>query len=426
MEQKLSRKDIQVQALDKLFENNGRGTICMETGTGKSKVGIDFIKRKSDIVKVLITSPRTNLKENWKKELTKWGLKQIDTFTWFVKDQPGRVLYIDIENIQSAYKWKNMGHDLIIADEIHTMMTPEYSKVFERQKSKYLIGFTATHDIQPGKNDKEWYYKRYCPIIYQYYKAADDNIINKTKFLVFNHQLTDKVKVLAGSKKRRFWAGELSQYDYWSNQIKEGQRLMSEQMSTNFFDDARQWFWNKKGTKLQAHAARVYLTGIQKRRELLSKLNSTAGIARTLSDKVLARNADNKVLIFSELTEQVEKITKNTVHSHNHEDVNQEMLDKFNSGEIRELGSCQSLTLGLNLTKATHGIMESFVGSATRSTQKKGRLDRLGTGNIATMVFIKVIGTQSEKWFDSMVSGFKFTDDNYFESDSLNEIIERL
>jgi hypothetical protein len=86
------------------------------------------------------------------------------------------------------------------------------------------------------------------------------------------------------------------------------------------------------------------------------------------------------------------------------------MMDAFNRGDIRELGSCRSLTLGLNLKGATHAIMESYIGSATQSKQKKGRLDRLATDDVAEMWIIRVEGTQCESWFDQMTKGFDLED----------------
>ena len=77
-------------------------------------------------------------------------------------------------------------------DEIHTSVTPEYSKVLDNNEYVYLMGLTATHDITKN-NDKEIYYKRFCPIIYEYYDSADDGLINKTRFIVVNHYLSNDI-----------------------------------------------------------------------------------------------------------------------------------------------------------------------------------------------------------------------------------------
>ena len=58
---KKTKNIIQNEALNILKENNYNGTIALDMGTGKSKLGIDSIV-KGNFTKVLITSPRTNLK----------------------------------------------------------------------------------------------------------------------------------------------------------------------------------------------------------------------------------------------------------------------------------------------------------------------------------------------------------------------------
>lgn len=375
-----------------------RGTVCLSTGTGKSKVAIDLIDHKKNISDVLITSPRTNLKQNWRKELSKWGWEE---WTGGMFTKGDRVVRITIENIQTCYKWSGKAYHLLIADEIHTMMTPEYSQLFRNNVFGNVIGLTATHDIT-DKNDKQVYYDEYAPVIYEYYDSAEDGLINKTRYFIVNHYLNDEDQIMVKTKKVQFLKGEKQHYDYLTERIKKGQQLMMQQGSQDWFTDAANWFWKGMGTKEQKFAAMMYLNSIKYRKEFLQNLNSTAKIARRIKDGILAADANSKVLVFSELTKQIERITRSTVHSHNSEQVNQQRMDEFDAGIRRELGSCQSLTLGLNLKGASHAIMESYVGSSTRSKQKKGRLDRLDANQTADMWIIRVMDTQSEKWFDAM------------------------
>jgi superfamily II DNA or RNA helicase len=373
----------------------------------------------------LITSPRTNLKENWRKELLKWGLSETNsTDRWKIANNEDQILesgevirymFIWIENIQTAYKWDGREFDLIIADEIHTMMTPEYSLLFKNVKYKYLMGLTATHDIT-NKNDKEWYYNKYCPVIFEYYDSADDGLINKTRFFIVNHSLNNNDKVIIRTKKFVAIKGEKEYYDYLTERIKAGQRMMLAQGSDDWFTDAAEWFWNKKGTPEQKRAAMTYLNSIKARKEFLLNLNSTAELAKRIKEGILNDVENSKVLIFSELTAQADKISRHTVHSNNKPETNENLIRNFNNGGIRDLGSCRSLTLGLNLKGATHAIMESYIGSATQSKQKKGRLDRLKSDDVAEMWIIRVLGTQSDSWFKEMTKGFDLKDAEVIDS----------
>lgn len=397
-----------------MIKKTRRGTICLSTGTGKSKVAIDLIEQDDSITEVLITSPRTNLKENWKKEFIKWGWEEWTDGMWA---KGSKAVNITIENIQTCYKWSGKAYHLLIADEIHTMMTPEYSLLFEHNVFGNVFGLTATHDIT-DKNDKWLYYDKYAPVIFEYYDSAQHGLINKTRYFVVNHHLNDMDTVLVKTSKTQFTKGELEHYNYLTERIRKGQQLMLQQGSNDWFSDAANWFWKGMGDKEQKFAAMMYLNSIKYRKEFLQNLSSTAKLARRIKDGILAADNDAKVLIFSELTKQIERITASTIHSHNSEAVNRLRMDEFDQGKRRELGSCQSLTLGLNLKGATHAIMESYVGSSTRSKQKKGRLDRLKSDEIADMWIIRVVGTQSEKWFESMSKNLITGVDDYMEIQS--------
>ena len=101
----MNREQVQSEALRALINNNG-GTCVLSTGTGKSKVAIDYIKH-SKSRNILITSPRTNLKENWRKELEKWGYKfaiHVNQI-YFGKYSNKNSVKLSIENIQTCYKW---------------------------------------------------------------------------------------------------------------------------------------------------------------------------------------------------------------------------------------------------------------------------------------------------------------------------------
>lgn len=109
MQDTKNREQIQSEALLALKKHNYNGTVVLSTGSGKSKCAIDAIK-EGNFKNILITSPRTNLKENWSTELEKWGQG------WLFGDTHKVV----IENIQTCYKWdedKIKSFDLVIVDK---------------------------------------------------------------------------------------------------------------------------------------------------------------------------------------------------------------------------------------------------------------------------------------------------------------------
>ena len=418
MQDTKTRQQIQSEALLALKQNNYNGTIILSTGTGKSKVAIDAIK-DGNFKNILITSPRTNLKENWQKELDKWGQG------WLFGDTH----VITVENIQTCYKWsleRIQQFDYIIQDEIHTMATPEYGRLINLAKSLNIpvTGLTATSDAH--KPEKELFYKVYCPIIYKYLDSARDGIVNGRKYIVYEYELTDDYKVTAGTKAKPFLNGEKSQYEYLTKALKKGQVMMSRTGSQDWFRDAANWGWKNQGSPAQKAAAIQYLNAIKYRKEFLWNLSSSADIALKIKRDIISIVKDrwdnfpkpkyerlNKVLLFSELTKQAEKLSKYTVHSNNDEELNAKNLRDFDRGTIRELASCNSLTLGLNIKGANYAIMESYSGSTTGFAQKSGRLDRLAVDDIATVIFIVPKGTQSEQWFNNATKSLDLSEAIY-------------
>lgn len=418
MRQMKTRDEIQAEAVAALKEHNG-GTVHILTGGGKCKIAIDYIlqtAKPNDTV--IIAVPLTVLVTNWIKEFQKWTQCELKNslITLTVITSNGSIDII-IDTIQSLYK-VNMTTTFLIVDEIHTALSKEYSNILTNIKYKVVIGLTATLDITK-RFDKENLYTQYCPVVFSYTEGESDGVVNKTKFVIINHYLTDEFRIMTGSKNKPFMIGEAKQYDYLSRQIKQGQQLMAMAGSDDFFTDASEWFWKKRGNKEQLTAGQKYLSAITNRRKFLLSLPSTAEVAKRLAKSIILENDSNKVLVFSELVAQIQKICKFNVYGEQDESTNSEILQAFNDGQIRAVGSCYSLTLGVNLVGANTAILESYQGSDTKATQRIGRLHRLATDNTATIYIIKVIGTQQEAWFNFMLRDYDLSNVEYIESSKI-------
>ena len=94
--------------------------------------------------------------------------------------------------------------------------------------------------------------------------------------------------------------------------------------SEDWFTDAGLWAWKGEGTPEQKRAAIQYLNAIKYRKSFLWNLTSSADIANKIKNKILI-NPDNKVLLFSELT-QTDKISNYSVHSNKPEEENKSLM----------------------------------------------------------------------------------------------------
>lgn len=425
---KVINKEARLKYLEHLRIGAKGGTIVADMGTGKTRIGLDIAIKDLDVLSCLVVSPRSNLtgklKDNqlnsWQKELNKWYPEEIDRFK--------------LETIQTAYKFEDYEFDLLILDEVHTIFTQEYSKLLKNNKFKHILGLTGTAGLEiEGKYDL---YKQYAPIIYEYMDSAKDGLINKSRILVFERELNNNFKMPSGSKKKSFMQGEFSKYEYHNNEFEKSKMslLQIQKRAENsgnvdeglhIWEFARQWGYNNKAPNSKERAiAMKFLNAIQFRKKMLHNLPSGVFYVKAVRDAILQKNDTNKVLIFTEEVAQANKITDYTYHSKMKEGLKQSNFQKFNSGEIRELGSSKGLTLGLNLKGATHGILESYIGSTVDNAQKKGRGHRLPTDDVFTMILFVVRGTQQEKWFDKIIGTFNTDNITYY--DDIHKLIKDL
>ena len=401
-----TRDRIREEALSKLEEHNYIGTLVLNTGAGKSRIAIEAIKQ-GDYNNILIVSPRTNLKENWKKELEKWNLE---------------LQKVTIENIQTAYKWdetKIQNFDIIIFDEIHTTTTEKYGLLLEKASKLNIsrIGLTATPDIV-RRDDKKDFYDLHCPIIYQYLTSEEDKVTNKKLVYVVYYDLDNNHMYQVETKTKTWKQGEKAYYDYLEKTIKESSSQITRlyPMYDVLGVKAVYALRNPGIPRPLKSLLRKYWWAISNRKKLLWTLSSSVHIALRLKKRILASNSENKILLFTELTEKCERLSKYTIHSKKDKLHNDIMIETFNTKQIRELASCQSLTLGMNLVGANYAVFESFNSSETNNLQKQGRLNRLPVEDEAILIYIVPRDTQAQVWFE------KATENQEIKTININQI----
>jgi len=362
------------------------GTFVVEMGTGKTKLGIDLIKEYEPDT-VLIVSPSTNISGDtkelnvWEKEFIKWG------------NSISKVTYM---TINKAYKLQNSYYDMIILDEVHAILTPEFSKVLKNNSFGRIIGLTGTPDIV-DKKDKRYLYNTFCPIIAVYKNAAKDSIINKTRIFVFNYRLTNDLKTLSGNPKNPFKQGELDKYEYLNKNVRKLEKQLYSNGFEYFWKDSMHILKDKKAPDKLKILAGSYIKSIQNRKEFLLSLKLTVEYAKVIAKAVLD-DINNKVLVFSERVDALSEITSNAISYKNSAQQNSKLIEDFNRGTIRILGASKKLTLGENLIGANYGIISNIVGSSVQFEQKKGRLHRLSVNETATMVILCAENTQQKAW----------------------------
>ena len=124
----------QKKALNNWAITGFNGSIIAGTGFGKSRCAIlacNYILENVVNSKIHILVPTIQLQDQFIDEFHKWDLENcLDN--------------VEILCYQSAYKLKSNQYDLVVCDEIHLGLSPQYRKFFENNTYNKLLCMTAT------------------------------------------------------------------------------------------------------------------------------------------------------------------------------------------------------------------------------------------------------------------------------------------
>ena len=133
------------------------GSVIAGTGLGKSRIAvlaIDHILKqnsRSNKKAALILVPTVQLQEQFREEFSKWNLANcLDR--------------VEILCYQSAYKLIGNHYDIVVCDEIHLGLSPEYCKFFKNNIYDSLLCMTAT---LPEEEEYKNLLMKIAPVIYK-------------------------------------------------------------------------------------------------------------------------------------------------------------------------------------------------------------------------------------------------------------------
>ena len=125
----------QRKALNSWAKSGFKGSVIAGTGFGKSRVGVmaiaHAVKHDTTNAKALALVPTTQLQDQFKEEIIKWGHEDI-------------LDRLDIICYQSAHKIIDANYCIVVCDEIHLGLSPIYRTFFEQNTYDKLLCLTAT------------------------------------------------------------------------------------------------------------------------------------------------------------------------------------------------------------------------------------------------------------------------------------------
>jgi superfamily II DNA or RNA helicase len=370
------KSEIQSIAIEKWLENGKVGTVELVTGLGKTFIFLHALHTMRKDNKIHLFLAETTERE---KDL----LTDVEKFDKMFGYSTLKDYNLKFYCYQTVYKWKDEKFGLVGCDEIHDMLSPEYSKFAINNQFDAILGMSATinrntsYEIDGKVVTKGQMIDRIAPVIYRYTINQGQTEGTSRKLNVYIiHQELDSVNknVKAGSLKKPFLQTEKDSYTYWDKEHK------------------RSWFIEDEEMK----NLKIRITST-KRSNLLFNLPS-----KITSVKKLLTGIKGKSILFGNSLDSLLKVTPNVVSSRYSEEQNKAIRDNFDEGRINLIGSFKKLRQGANLSDLDNCIVMSYYGSEVHAIQQWGRLRKNGD-KVGSIFILLTDNTQEVIWYNKMI-----------------------
>lgn len=374
------KNHIQNIALTAIENNNHWGLLEMATGTGKSKIPIDYIKKYDIDDDIALLVPTEKLRdENWKAEFSKWEAEKY----W---DKVQRFCYA------SASKIKGKKFRLLICDEGHNL-TRRSMKFFENNEVKALIVLTAT--VPSDSNKLEIF--RELGIKTVYTLTLEDaerlGIIKPFTINVVRVPINDKIKNVQVGK---YMFTEKERLDFLDKKVE----------ISNPYDDM------KPNYLITAAERKNYQMSLLGRAQFIYNLKSKQEAAEFLLRAYIPKEL--KTLIFTASIPIAENLCDYAYHSKDKKK-SKENFDKFANNEITRLSCVNGLNEGHNIDQVDVALIEQANSNEINLIQRIGRILRHEEDKVGIVWLVVSADTQDEVWAKNALSNFSSSRINVYD-----------
>lgn len=358
------RKKVQKEILEEL-EYPVHGILLLSPRIGKTKIGIEIIKKEKPL-KILWVTPSVKLRdEDIPQEFVEWKAKS------YLK-KTDIICYSSLSEQEGVY-------DKIILDEIQFITENNVQNLFNgKLKTKTILGLTGT---MPEHKEKLDLIKKFRLSILKDIsidQAVDQNVVADYKVKVLEVPLNDKDKnIKAGTKDKLFFTTEKANYEYLSKNIAK-MMFVKEKQRLQFAILNRLRFIYKSPTKLE-------------------------------TAKKLIQYLKGRKLVFCGGIDHAELLSKHTYHSKTTRDD----LNLFLNEKIDLLACVNAGGTGFTYKNVDHFIIvQADSNKSGGFIQKLARSLLLQKNYKAEIWIISLQGTQDEVW---ITNALKQLDQNKIE-----------
>lgn len=325
--------------------------------------------------KVLVVVPTTNLKEQWEDRIKQWNFENIT------------VLVIN------TVVTRNIETDLLVIDEIHTLGSPMFSKIFSVVKYKLILGLTATFERLDGKHS---ILAKFCPIVDEI--TLLEASINKwlseyTEYLVLLD--VDNIDEYRKVNNQFFKHFEFFGFNFplvMSFLGKEGFDNRKAYTTKMCRDKTR---WNEYLQAVTVHTM-GFKSAMTSRKTFINHHSKKIDIAKL----IIANRPDSKIITFSNNIKMAESIGGPVYSGKESKKKGRITLEQFDKCESGVINSVKKLVAGADLTGVNCEIILGQNSSPTRAIQTLGRAIRKEGDKHSEIFNIVINDTQEVNWFE--------------------------
>jgi SNF2 family DNA or RNA helicase len=412
--------NFQKEGLDFLLKSSGNALLADEMGLGKTVQTLSYVSTEKQTFPVLIVAPLVTLK-NWEREIQKFVKK---------KSRNGRIIESESPSITSIRTGKSKelpqsdiyiinyelllkrsediekaGIHTIVCDEVHNLRsktTQKYKaikKLAALPSVQYRIGLSGTPIYNRGS--EIW------PII----DILKPGLLGSFKeFCEYFCYVDDKGKAIVLENKRASLRNELQKHVMLRRKKSDVLKELKDKVrykeviaaDTDFYLEELDKIWKKleseqKQAQTEFSKSASYHRAIQSERQIagLAKLPHVINFVKNIME------IEESVVVFCHhkvihklLNESLEEFSPVAIIGGQSDDVRQDQIDKFQSGESKlMIAGIRAGNVGINLTRAKYVIFAELDWSPAIHRQAEDRLHRIGQKNTVFAYYLIGNGT---------------------------------
>jgi len=366
----------QRKALNSWAKQGFVGSVIAGTGFGKSRVGVLAVEHAlKNGGNALILVPTVQLQDQFIGEFDKWGVSTDN---------------VEVLCYQSAYKLKGEEYDIVVCDEVHLGLSPEYRKFFKYNMYNKLLCMTAT---PPEEEEYRELLEKIAPAAYKITldKCVQLGIVSPYNISCVPVTLTPDEKVAYKKANNSFvqWKYQLGQF--------------------NAFESAQMIMANKNATAGDKQKAIMFYRAIRMRKQIVDFAENKVNKFK----KIYKNNTSKRILVFSGANDFTDKLCNSikpnamSYHSKKTKKQKELALESFKDGSINVLCSTKALNQGFDVPDANMGIICGITSKSLSMIQRVGRLIRFKEGKVGEIIILYVADSQEEKWLKNAVKNLK-------------------